>query len=112
MDRARMDFMQYWVSGDFGTTGMVAGGKAKWGVVYDAGRAINRVSEASESAEMRDPSNPVNNQAAIFPSAGTTSSIVAADVEATTWAFDTTVPITSLLAGAGKIDVSWYQPKW
>lgn len=107
-----MDFMQYWVSGDFSATGMVAGGKAKWGVVYDAGRAINRVSEASESAEMRDPSNPVNNQAAIFPSAGTTSSIVAAAVEATTWALDATVPITSLLAGAGKIDVSWYQPKW
>tara|TARA_B110000285_G_scaffold224096_1_gene280468 strand:+ start:566 stop:841 length:276 start_codon:yes stop_codon:yes gene_type:complete len=82
MDRARMDFMQYWVSGDFSTTGMVAGGKAKWGVVYDAGRAINRVSEASESAEMRDPSNPVNNQAAIFPSAGTTSSIVNATVAA------------------------------
>jgi hypothetical protein len=106
-----MDFMQYWVSGDFSTTGMVAGKKAKWGVVYDAGRAINRVSEASESAEMRDPSNPVNNQAAIFPSAGTTSSIVAAAVEAATWAL-ATAPAPSLAAGVGKIDVSWYQPKW
>jgi len=107
-----MDFMQYWASGDFGTTGMVAGGKAKWGVVYDAGRAINRVSEASESAEMRDPSNPVNNQAAIFPSAGTTNSIVAGDLTAVPWVFDTTAGPPSLAAGVGKIDVSWYQPKW
>ena len=109
-----MDFMQYWVSGDFGTTGMVAGGKAKWGVVYDAGRAINRVSEASESAEMRDPSNPINNQAAIFPSAGTTSSIVAATVAAAdaTFLLVATGAPPSLAVGAGKIDVSWYQPKW
>ena len=107
-----MDFMQYWVSGDFGTTGMVAGGKAKWGVVYDAGRAINRVSEASESAEMRDPSNPINNQAAIFPSAGTTSSIVAGDLTASPWTFAAGAAPASLAAGVGKIDVSWYQPKW
>jgi hypothetical protein len=75
MDRARMDFMQYWTTGDFSTTGMVAGGKAKWGVVYDAGRAINRKSLATESDVKRDPSNTVNNQAAIFPSAGNTLSI-------------------------------------
>ena len=74
-----MDFMQYWTTGDFSTTGMVAKSKAKWGVVYDAGRAINRKSTASDSEKMLEPSNPINNQAAIFPSDGTTQSITAHD---------------------------------
>ena len=109
-----MDFMQYWTTGDFSTTGMVAKSKAKWGVVYDAGRAINRKSTASESDKMLDPSNPINNQAAIFPSAGTTSSIVAATVAAAdaTFLLVATGAPPSLAVGAGKIDVSWYQPKW
>jgi hypothetical protein len=110
MDRARMDFMQYWTTGDFSTTGMVAKSKAKWGVVYDAGRAINRKSTASESDKMLDPSNPINNQAAIFPSAGTTNSIIASMIAP---GYISGAPnAASLAVGVGKIDVSWYQPKW
>jgi len=108
-----MDFMQYWLAGDFATTGVTAGRKAKWEVVYDKGRAIDRVATAAESAAERDPASPYNNQAAIFPSAGTTASLVQSDmtvVPKTAATVPASAPIFA--AGAGKIDVSWYQPKW
>lgn len=107
-----MDFMQYWLAGDFATTGVTAGTSAKWEVVYDKGRAIDRVATAAESAAERDPASPHNNQAAIFPSAGTTASLVQANMAAIPSATATTAIAPIFAAAAGKIDVSWYQPKW
>jgi len=107
-----MDFMQYWLAGDFATTGVTAGTSAKWEVVYDKGRAIDRVATAAESAAERDPASPHNNQAAIFPSAGTTASLVQANMAASPSATQTTAIAPIFAAAAGKIDVSWYQPKW
>ena len=112
MDRARMDFMQYWLTADFATTGMTSGKSAKWEVVYDKGRAINRVASAAESAAERDPANPHNNQAAIFPSGGNTASIVQASMLVAPSALVTTAARASIAVGVGKLDVSWYQPKW
>lgn len=114
MDRARMDFMQYWKTADFATTGMVAGKTAQWEVNYKAGRAVDRVGLATEDAAAKSPSNPYNNQAAIFPSAGNTASIVPAVAA---------VPLNSnaslepaytgaLRKGQAQLSVSWYQPKW
>merc|ERR1740117_1798039 len=68
--------MQYWRTADFASMGMTATGKAMWEVNYVAGRAVNRVGLAVDAKENQGPANPYNNQAAIFPSAGTTSSIV------------------------------------
>ena len=66
MDRARMDFMQYWRATDLaGTTGARSGASPAWAVAYSRGRAVNRESSAAESAASRDPAAPVNNQAAI-----------------------------------------------
>lgn len=112
MDRARMDFMQYWLTADFATTGMTSGKSAKWEVVYDKGRAINRVASAAESAAERDPKNPYNNQAAIFPSGGNTASIVQASMLVAPSALVTPAARASIAVGVGKLDVSWYQPKW
>jgi hypothetical protein len=112
MDRARMDFMQYWLTADFATTGMTSGKSAKWEVVYDKGRAINRVASAAESAAERDPANPYNNQAAIFPSGGNTASIVQASMLVAPSALVTPAARASIAVGVGKLDVSWYQPKW
>lgn len=104
-----MDFMQYWLTADFATTGMTAGRKAKWEVVYQGGRAANRIAAGHEGAAMSDTANPYNNQAAIFPAAGNTASVTQAvhAVKATG-----TASPTSLAAGVAKLDVSWYQPKW
>jgi hypothetical protein len=109
MDRARMDFMQYWLTADFTSVGMAAGKKAKWEVVYEAGRAVNRVAAGHESAADSDTANPYNNQAAIFPSAGNAASVTQGNHDAA--ATTTTLP-ASLAAGVAKLDVSWYQPKW
>jgi len=113
MDRARMDFMQYWKTADFTTTGMVAKAKAQWEVNYVAGRAVNRVGLAVDAVADGGSANPYNNQAAIFPSAGTTSSIVpktsaapgSADASLTAY-------VGPLRAGQAVLSVSWYQPKW
>lgn len=105
-----MDFMQYWLTSDFGSVGMLAGKKAKWEVVYQAGRAVNRVAGGHESAADSDTANPYNNQAAIFPSAGNVASVTQAKPDAPADA--TSNAPTSLAAGVAKLDVSWYQPKW
>lgn len=118
MDRARMDFMQYWAAGDFAAVGMAAGAKAKWEVVYQAGRAVNRIADPTESGSTKDGANPYNNQAAIFPSAGTTASITQAKhtsataVTVASLAATATINPPSLAAGRAVLDVSWYQPKW
>lgn len=125
MDRARMDFMQYWRTADFASMGMTATGKAMWEVNYVAGRAVNRVGLAVDAKENQGPANPYNNQAAIFPSAGTTSSIVPPLLHAprATPGIDavgvggyatlaTVGRLPTLAPGKAVLSVSWYQPKW
>jgi len=112
MDRARVDFMQYWLASDFATVGMASGAKAKWEVVYQAGRAVNRIASPTESGSSKDGGNPYNNQAAIFPSAGLTASITMKNHVVGLAAEATTASPVGLAAGVAKLDVSWYQPKW
>lgn len=113
-----MDFMQYWLAADFAAVGMRSGASAKWEVVYQGGRAVNRIAGATESGASKDGANPYNNQAAIFPAAGTTASITQA-IHSTastgstgSRAATTTANPGSLKIGAAVLDVSWYQPKW
>lgn len=123
-----MDFMQYWKTAALaGTRGVASGQKAQWEVTYVKGRAVDRKISAAESPAERDPANPVNNQAAIFggtsggvANTGTTASITQAlrTGATATLALGPSGLATigsnpaSLAAGAGVLDVRWYQPKW
>merc|ERR1740117_1846611 len=93
---------------------MTATGKAMWEVNYVAGRAVNRVGLAVDAKENQGPANPYNNQAAIFPSAGTTSSIVPPLLYAprATPGIAAVGRLPTLAPGKAVLSVSWYQPKW
>lgn len=113
MDRARMDFMQYWKATDFAATGMVTGATAQWEVKYEAGRAVDRVALATDDAAAKSASNPYNNQRAIFPSAGNTSSLVPGGLIAPVQTDASLAAYAGpLRAGQAVLSVSWYQPKW